>query len=150
MSMKKDLTEDQWKAIEKIVSTIQEKKDPRGRPPQDLRPVVNGILWICRTGTSWSDLPKSYPPYQTCHRYFQKLCKAGIWEKVLWELALDLRRRGGIDITECFIDGTFASAKKGGYILDLLRREKEPRSWRSQTLLAFLSPYGPSEQAPTK
>lgn len=147
MSMKKDITDEQWELLKDLVAPIKAKKDPRGRPPQDARAILSGVIWILRTSAPWHDLPARYPPYQTCHRYFQRWCRDGTWNKVLYELALDLKQRGQIDITECFIDGTFASAKKGGYILDLLRREKAPRSWRSQTLLVFLSPYGPSEQA---
>jgi hypothetical protein len=33
---------------------------------------------------------------------------------VLEALAEDLRTRGDLDLTECFIDGTFIVAKKGG------------------------------------
>ncbi|MFO0378246.1 MAG: transposase, partial [Cyclobacteriaceae bacterium] len=117
---------------------------------QDQREVLNGILWICRTGAQWNEMPDKYPPYQTCHRYFQNWVKAGVWEKLLWEIARDLRDRGKVDITECFIDGTFASAKKGGFLLEKLRKARVPRSWQSQTLLAFLSPYGPPQQAPMK
>ena len=32
----------------------------------------NSILWILRTGAPWKDLSPRYPPYQTCHRWFQK------------------------------------------------------------------------------
>lgn len=53
-----------------------------------------------------------------------------------------LEERGKIDMSECFIDGTFASAKKGA--LELVRRSaaKGPRSWQSQTALVFLSDSG--------
>ena len=47
---------------------------------------------------------------------------------MLYQLALDMRDRGRIDFTECFLDGTFASAKKGGVILDRLSEVKAPRS----------------------
>jgi transposase len=143
-------TEAQWDLVRKHLEPAQAKGDPRGRPMQDLRAVFNAVLWICKTGARWKDLPKEYPPYQTCHRHFQRWCTGGAWHQVLWDLALDLKRRGGVDITECFIDGTFSSAKKGGVILDRLREARAPRSWSSQTLLVFLSPYGPSEQAPMK
>jgi transposase len=145
-----DCKDAQWEAVGKLLTSIKEKDDPRGRPPQDVRAVFNGVLWICRTGAPWQDLPRRYPPYQTCHRYFQNWCRQGTWDKVLWGLALDLKRRGRIDITECFIDGTFSSAKKGGLILDRLNEAKASRSWSSQTLMVFLSPYGPSEPAPTR
>ncbi len=35
-------------------------------------------------------------------------------EEVLRALAADLKERGGLDLSECFINGTFAGAKKGG------------------------------------
>ena len=145
-----DCRDQQWERVKEPLSSLFIKKDTRGRPRQDLRAVFNGILWVCRTGAPWLDLPARYPPYQTCHRYFQAWCKAGIWDKVFHQLAKDLLDRGKIDITECFIDGTFASAKKGGVIVDRLRRVRAPRSWQSQTLMAFLSPYGPSEPAPMR
>lgn len=36
-----------------------------------------------------------------------------MFAKILTALAEDLRDRGGIDLSEGFIDGTFAPAKKG-------------------------------------
>ena len=144
------ITDQQWEVIAEILPKPKSAPGKRGRPAQDQREVLNGILWICRTGAQWNEMPDKYPPYQTCHRYFQNWVKAGVWEKLLWEIARDLRDRGKVDITECFIDGTFASAKKGGFLLEKLRKAKVPRSWQSQTLLAFLSPYGPPQQAPMK
>lgn len=144
------ITDDQWNLIEPFLPESKSGPGKKGRPPQDKRQVLNGIIWVCKTGAQWEELPRKYPPYQTCHRYFQQWVEAGVWDKLLWEIALDLKRRGKIDITECFIDGTFASAKKGGLILEKLRKAKAPRSWPSQTLLVFLSPYGPQEQAPMK
>jgi hypothetical protein len=43
-----------------------------GRPWQSARDVLDGVLWVLRTGAPWGDLPKRYPPYQTCHRRFQR------------------------------------------------------------------------------
>jgi len=145
-----DCRDEQWNAVKDLLGIVAQKEDPRGRPRQDMRAVLNGILWVCRTGAPWKDLPGRYPPYQTCHRYFHQWCKAGVWDKALYRLAVDLRDRGKIDITECFLDGTFASAKKGGVILDRLSAVKAPRSWPSQTLMVFLSPYGPSAQDPMR
>lgn len=88
----------------------------------------------------WADLPDRYPPYQTCHRRFQQWCRDGTLARVVRALAQDLKDRGGIDIEECFIDGTFLPAKKGGGWLGKPRGARVPRSWQSQTLLVFLSP----------
>ena len=51
-----------------------------------------------------------------------------------------LSSNGGIDLSEGFIDGTFAPAKKGAMVWAKPKRAKEPKLWASQTLLVFLSP----------
>ena len=76
----------------------------------------------------WKDLPEKYPPYQTCHRRFQEWVKAGVWEKLLTSLAIDLKKRGKIDLAETFIDGSFAAAKKGAVVLEKLSGARVPRS----------------------
>jgi transposase len=75
--------------------------------------VLNAVLWVLRTGAPWRDLPRRYPPYQTCHRRFQRWVRDGSLERVLATLAEYLRERGLLDLSECFIDGTFIAAKKG-------------------------------------
>jgi transposase len=74
---------------------------------------MNGVLWILRSGARWCDLPPRFPPYQTCHRRFQQWVKDGTLKRVLETPAEDLRARGGLDLSECFLDGTFVAAKKG-------------------------------------
>jgi glutamate synthase domain-containing protein 1 len=63
-----------------------------------------------------------------------------VFEHVLQALASDLHERGGIDLSECFIDGMFVVAKKAK-----LERPtsgaKVRSSWQYQTVMAFLSPY---------
>jgi transposase len=57
-----DLTDQQWTIIEPL---FEEKRRPdgRGRPWRDARAVLNGVLWVLRTGAPWHDLPDRYPPY---------------------------------------------------------------------------------------
>jgi transposase len=83
------------------------------------RAVLNGVLWILRTGAQWRELPRTYPPYQTCHRRFQQWRRTGLLRDVLEQLAEDLRDRGQLDLTEDFIDGTFSPTKKGAPPSDL-------------------------------
>ena len=135
-----ELTNEQWNRIEPIIVSLTPIKDPRGRKPRDPREVMNGILWILRTGAPWKDLPQRYPPYQTCHRWFQQWVRDGIFQRIAQELVEDLYERGQIDIREAFIDGSFAPAKKGVLLSARQSAAKAPRSWPSQTLLVFLSP----------
>ena len=135
-----DITNEQWNRIEPIIKELTPPRDPRGRPTQDLREVFNGIFWILRTGAPWKDMPQRYPPYQTCHRWFQRWVEQGVFKRIAKELVEDLYERGQIDIREAFIDGSFAPAKKGVLLSARQSAAKAPRSWQSQTLLVFLSP----------
>jgi transposase len=110
-----DLTDEQWGVLEPLISELPKRADGRGRPWRGSREVLNGILWILRTGAQWADLPNRYPPYQTCHRRFQRWVQNGTYELILEALAQDLKDRGKLDLSECFIDGTFVVAKKGAH-----------------------------------
>lgn len=137
-----DLTDEQWSVLAPLLPAPRLRKDRRGRPWRDPRDVLNGVLWILRTGAPWKDLPDRYPSYQTCHRRFQHWVESGTLEHVLLALARDLEGRGGLDLSECFIDGTFAGGKKGAPSSGRRSAGRGPRSWRLQTALAFLSPWG--------
>jgi putative transposase len=44
---------------------------PGGRPRTTcLRPVVNAIFYLLRTGCQWRLLPREFPPWGTVYRYF--------------------------------------------------------------------------------
>lgn len=60
-----DLTDEQWEVLEPLIPDPLRRTDGRGRPWRDSRDVLNGILWVLRTGAPWHDLPERYPPYQT-------------------------------------------------------------------------------------
>ena len=112
MSRAEELTEEQWSLIAPLLPKIG-RIDGRGRPRVGDRAVLDGIFWILRTGAPWADLPGRFPSYQTCHRRFQEWVNSGTLKSVLEALAEDLRSRGKLDLSECFIDGTFVVAKKG-------------------------------------
>ncbi len=137
-----DITDAQWEFIEPLLPRYRRRRDGRGRPRQDRRQVLNGILWILRTGAQWYVLPGCYPPYQTCHRYFQEWARKGILKEIVHALAEDLHERGRLDLSEAFIDGTFAGAKKGALPSERPSAGRARRSWRSQTDGVFLSPSG--------
>src|SRR5437588_204166 len=140
MARGEELTDEQWAVIETHLPELPRRDDNRGRPWRSNREVMNGILWILRSGARWKDLPERFPSYQTCHRRFQAWVKDGTLRKVLEALAEDLQRRGELDLSECFIDGTFIAAKKGGMELVKLSGAKARNSWWWQTMLVFLSP----------
>jgi transposase len=135
-----ELTDEQWTVIEPLIPEPPRRADGRGRPWRDTREVINGVLWILRSGARWQDLPERFPPYQTCHRRFQQWSRDGTLRKVLEALARDLEARGQLDLSECFIDGTFVVAKKGGELWAPQSGAKARNSWVWQTFTVFLSP----------
>jgi transposase len=140
MAKSEQLTDEQWAILEPLIAEPIRRDDGRGRPWRENREVLDGIIWILRTGARWQDLPGRFPPYQTCHRRFQMWVRDGTLKSVLETLAEDLRTRGELDLSECFIDGTFIVAKKGASEWERPSGAKVRSSWQWQTALVFLSP----------
>jgi transposase len=129
----------QW---ERIAPMLQKPAslDRRGPQRKDPRQVLEGVLWILKTGAQWSELPRKYGAYQTAHRRYQEWVARGVFDVVLRTLAEEMEQRGQLSLQECFIDGTFASAKKGAVVWVPPSGERAPRSWLSQTHALFQSP----------
>jgi len=133
----RDLTDAQWRILDELIPEPIRRRDRRGRPWKDRRAVLNGILWVLRTGAPWADVPERYPSYQTCHRRFQQWVRSGVMRGVLEAIALDLKIRGVLDVEEAFIDGSFAPAKKGVLKSGKQNVAREPKSWPSQIATVF-------------
>ena len=107
-----ELTDEQWERIRPHLPQPQPSARG-GRPRADDRACLEGILWVLRSGARWKDLPERYPSPSTCWRRLTE------WEAddvliAIWHAFLDtLGEQGLLDWDEVFIDGTFASAKKG-------------------------------------
>lgn len=137
-----ELTDEQWEVVKAFLPEEEFVTGVRGRPWTDARQVLNGVLWILKTGAQWSELPGKYPPYQTCHRRFQAWIESGALERILEALARDLTDRGGMDIRQSLLDGTFVPAKRGAKKSATPSGARGPRSWQWRTAVVFLSPSG--------
>src|ERR687896_2566775 len=69
-----DLTDAQW---ERLRPLLPPQKPPTGRPAKDHRTVVNGILWVLRTGCPWRCLPERYGSWKTVSSRFYRWQKVG-------------------------------------------------------------------------
>ncbi len=106
------LTDEQWERVKKFIP--ERVRSPRGgRPPADDRDCFEGILWVCKSGARWIDLPDKNPSASTCWRRLQESEDAGVFVE-MWHAFIDeLDERGHFDWQEVFVDGSFAPAKKG-------------------------------------
>ncbi|MGK7916065.1 MAG: transposase [Prochloraceae cyanobacterium] len=60
-----DLSTAQWKKIKPL---LPPQKPAIGRPNNNHQTIINGILWVLRTGAPWRDIPDSYGPWLACLR----------------------------------------------------------------------------------
>jgi transposase len=102
-----DLTDKQWERLE---PHLPPKKPKRGRPNTDHRRIINGILWIDRTGAPWRDLPERYGPGRTVASRFYRWRKAGVWERVLKALQRRKEAQGELDWDIHYLDATIVRA----------------------------------------
>ena len=131
------INNDQWKLLEPLLPKAKPSAKG-GRPPIDNREVLEGILWVLRTGARWQDLPDRYPSASTCWRRLKLWEEQGIWLDVWRKFLSMLDENGALDWQEAFIDGSFAPAKKGGPLLGLPNGAKERSGWWWSTAKVFL------------
>lgn len=87
-----DLTNEQWKLIEGKIPRAKRGGRPR---TVDMREVVNGILYLLRSGCSWRMLPHDFPPWGTVHYYYRQWRLRNIWKKIHDGLRAQVREQEG-------------------------------------------------------
>ena len=92
-----DLTDGQWALLEPLLPAAKSGSGQRGRPPSDRRKIVDGILYVEKSGCQWRMLPKSYGCWETVYGYLRRWRKANVWEQVLEALNRKERVRQGRD-----------------------------------------------------
>jgi transposase len=80
------LTDAQWEQLRPL---LPPQKPQTGRPAIDHRLMVEGMLWVVRTGSSWRELPERFGPWSTVSSRYQRWCKEGIWARILQVLLPD-------------------------------------------------------------
>jgi transposase len=119
-----DLTDAQW---ERLHPLLPPQKPCTGRPAKDHRTVINGILWILRTGSPWRALPERYGSWKTISSRFYRWQKAGVWDRILAAMQQKADAEGRLDWSLHFVDSAIvrahqhAAGAKGG--------TRQPRPW---------------------
>src|SRR5215470_4217966 len=86
-----DLTDEQFALVEPFLP----RPKKMGRPPADLRAVLNAILYLVRTGCQWRLLPHDFPPWSTVHTWYRRWRQDGTWDKIHEALRQEVRLRAG-------------------------------------------------------
>ncbi len=84
--------------------------------------MLEGILWVLRTGAPWRDLPERFGLWRTVYSRFRRWQQADVWQQVLAALQRRADVDGRLDWTLHFVDSTVvrahqhaAGAKRGAH-----------------------------------
>ena len=92
---------------EKPINTI-------GRPVVPFRKVMDGILYVLRTGCQWKMLPKEYGSGSTCHRRFQQWVQLDIFKKIWIRLLKEYNHKEAIELAWQALDSVSIKSPLGG------------------------------------
>ena len=102
-----ELTQEHWERIQPLLPA---QKPKTGRPSLSHRQVINGILWVLRTGAPWRDLPKRYGAWQTVSGRFYRWQRNGLWQQLLEELQHQAETIGQVNWEIHHVDSSIVRA----------------------------------------
>ena len=102
------LSDDAWEQIADVFG----EPAKTGRPRKDPRDVVDGILYVLRTGCAWRDLAEEFGPWQSLCRHFNQWERDGTLDEILHRLVAAHVDAGEIDEELWCVDGTHIRAAR--------------------------------------
>lgn len=108
-----DVPEDLWQKIQPLLPPEKQPGTP-GRPPIDARTILNGILYVLRTGCQWKAVPEQFGSGSTLHRRFQQWVTHRVFELWWVELLEEYDRQHGIQWHWQSIDSASIKSPLGG------------------------------------
>ena len=133
-----ELTDTEWERIAPLLPPTH--PDKPGHPWTEHRPVLNGILWILRTGAPWHDLPERYPPRSTCHDRLHRWQQDGTWNRILQALQAKEDTQGNLVWEDDALDATIVRAHQ--HAAGARRPKKRPTSGPAGSGLGGRCPGG--------
>jgi len=82
-----EMSNEEWERIAPLLPA--QRTGQKGRPPKDNRLMLNGMLWIARSGAQWRELPEYYGSWQSVYARFRKWQENGVLEGVFRALSTD-------------------------------------------------------------
>ena len=99
------LRDDQWKRIEPLLAG---RSGDCGVTGKHNRLFIEAVLWICRTGAPWRDLPGDLGNWHTTFTRYNRWSKSGRWENIFTALSQDA------DFEYLMVDGSIARVHQHG------------------------------------
>lgn len=111
MSKRHEISDTDW---ERIKNMLPPENTGEGRPSKSNRLMLNGMLWIAKTGAPWRDLPACFGSWQTVYSRFRLWSNHDIFQELFKQLSAEADTQDlSIDSTSCKAHQHAAGAKKG-------------------------------------
>lgn len=121
-----DLTDEQWALIKPHIPPDKSGTRKGGRPPVDVRTVVNGLMYFARSGCQWRMLPREFGPWSTVHHYYRLWRRSGLLQTIHDALRRQVRIQDGrkASPSAAIIDSqSVKTVEKGGRVDTTLARK---------------------------
>ena len=102
MTQHYELTDTAWEMIKDLIAQDQRT----GRPRNDDRLMLNGVLWVLCSGAAWRDMPERFGPWSTVYQRFRDWRNRGTLDQVFKRLQVRPNEQGLIDLDTWIIDST--------------------------------------------
>jgi transposase len=76
-----------------------------------IRTIINGIVWVLRSGAPWRDIPDRYGPFTTVYTRFRKLIDLQVFEQIISALQLEEAFAELMELEEWEEDSTIIRAQ---------------------------------------
>lgn len=106
----RELTDKQWE----FITPHLPPKAHTGRPREDDRTTINGILFVLMSGCRWMDMPTRYGSHKTVWERHKKWSERGVWKRIMDSLVSHGYQTGLINADDLSVDSSTVAAKKGG------------------------------------
>jgi putative transposase len=83
-----DLSDDEWRCIRAHLPEPTREGRPR---IHGLRPILDAVFYVLKSGCPWRLLPRDFPPWKTVYDWFRRWRIDGTWERLNAELRKRLR-----------------------------------------------------------
>lgn len=88
-----ELTDTEWDSLSRYLPSVV----TGGRPREDDRRVLNGIVWKIRSGAPWRDVPARYGSWKSIYTRFRRWALDGTFARMLAAAQADADAAADID-----------------------------------------------------
>jgi len=88
-----DMSKNGWQKLKPLLPKSKAGTIKGGRPPAELKEIINAIFYVVKNGCTWRSMPHDFPHWNTVYGYFNRWSDDGTWEKINTQLVQKHRKK---------------------------------------------------------